>query len=279
MVDALDVIIVPEASALAQLRSCVGARDVSDALAEITDAVIAHPTAAIFLTQVLRAGERVGLLEAVNIESFAFSTLLGSNEFQFWLSEVRDPKFVAPDHIANPVLIDRAVEELFIVLNRPERRNAYGRQLRDSLADALRVALIDDSVERVHLSGSGRAFSSGGEISEFGQTPDVGRAHFIRTRAGVGHLIAALGDRLTIEVHGACIGAGIEIAAFGAHVVARGSTVFKLPEVGMGLIPGAGGTASISRRIGRHRTAWLALSARTIAQDRAFEWGLVDELV
>lgn len=278
LIDALDIIVVGKGTALAELSCCVGVPSVPEAIAQLTSVVSAHPTAATFLVQVLRAGQHASLLEAVNIESFAFSALLRSSEYQFWLSDVRDSQLVPPEIVEHPVLVDRTGNELVITLNRPERRNAYGRQLRDALADALRVALIDSTIERVHLCGAGRAFSSGGELSEFGLTPDVGSAHFIRTRAGVGHLIAALGDRLTVEVHGACIGAGIEIAAFGARVVARGNTIFKLPEVGMGLIPGAGGTASISRRIGRHRTAWLALSADSISQDRALDWGLVDEL-
>lgn len=278
LIDVLDVIVVPDGTELVELRSCTGVSDVSNAIGELTDAVRAQPTAALFLVQVLRAGEHASLLEAVNIESFAFSSLLCSNEFQLWLRDERDPAMKPPVMVDQPVIVDRSGDELLITLNRPERRNSYGRQLRDALADALRVALLDVSIERVRLNGAGRIFSSGGELSEFGITPDVGRAHFIRTRAGVGHLIAALGDRLTVEVHGACIGAGIEIAAFGARVVARGDTVFRLPEIGMGLIPGAGGTASIARRIGRHRTAWFALTACAVSQDRALDWGLIDEL-
>ena len=54
-----------------------------------------------------------------------------------------------------------------------------------------------------------------------------------------------------VVVHGACVGAGVELAAFADRVIARPSTRFRLPEVGMGLIPGAGGAVSIPRRIGR----------------------------
>jgi len=74
-------------------------------------------------------------------------------------------------------------------------------------------------------------------------------------------LLAAMTGRLRAEVHGACIGAGIELAAFAHHVIATPDAFFQLPEVGMGLIPGAGGTASLPRRIGRQRTAYLALTA------------------
>ena len=61
------------------------------------------------------------------------------------------------------------------------------------------------------------------------------------------------------------------------QVVARGFAFFRLPEVGMGLVPGAGGTVSVTRRIGRHRTAWLALTGARLDVDMAIAWGLVDE--
>ena len=60
--------------------------------------------------------------------------------------------------------------------------------------------------------------------------------------------------------------------------MARPDTIFQLPEITMGLIPGAGGTVSITRRIGRQRTAYMALSARRINAQTALAWGLVDAL-
>jgi enoyl-CoA hydratase/carnithine racemase len=60
--------------------------------------------------------------------------------------------------------------------------------------------------------------------------------------------------------------------------VAREDARFSLPEVGMGLVPGAGGTVSLPRRIGRQRTAQLALTRRAIGAERALAWGLVDEI-
>jgi enoyl-CoA hydratase/carnithine racemase len=90
--------------------------------------------------------------------------------------------------------------------------------------------------------------------------------------------MAAVADRLVAHLHGACFGSGIELPAFAARVVARPDTVVGLPELSLGLIPGAGGTVSVTRRIGRHRTAWLALTGRTIDAATALEWGLVDEI-
>jgi enoyl-CoA hydratase/carnithine racemase len=89
-------------------------------------------------------------------------------------------------------------------------------------------------------------------------------------------LLSDLGTRVTAHVHGACIGAGVEIPAFCARVHATPDAVFRLPEVAMGLIPGAGGTASLPRRIGRFRTNYLALSGFEIDANTAQRWGLVD---
>jgi enoyl-CoA hydratase/carnithine racemase len=85
-----------------------------------------------------------------------------------------------------------------------------------------------------------------------------------------------MSDRVTANIHGACMGSGIEIAAFAHRVVAHPDTRLALPEVGMGLVPGAGGTVSLPRRVGRHRTALLALSGATIDAPTALRWGLVD---
>jgi enoyl-CoA hydratase/carnithine racemase len=90
--------------------------------------------------------------------------------------------------------------------------------------------------------------------------------------------MAGVADRVVAFLHGSCFGSGIELSAFAARVVARPDTVIGLPEVSLGLIPGAGGTVSLPRRIGRHRTAWLALTGRTIDAATARAWGLVDEI-
>ncbi|HVT34396.1 MAG TPA: enoyl-CoA hydratase/isomerase family protein, partial [Nevskiaceae bacterium] len=77
----------------------------------------------------------------------------------------------------------------------------------------------------------------------------------------------------------ACIGSGAEFPAFAAHVTASEDAWFQLPELDFGLIPGAGGTVSIARRVGRQRTAWLVLSGKRIDAQRALDWGLVDRVL
>lgn len=268
---ALDVTIVPVGTE--DGAPFVAVADPQREVATLCAAAEANPQAALALVSVLRAAPPE-VPAALELESFAYSTLLGGAEFAAWLA-ARGPRPLPPP-AAQPVRIDRTADELLITLNRPERRNAYGRELRDALAEALRIAVLDDTVARVVLAGAGPVFCSGGDLAEFGTTPDLATAHFVRVHAGVGRLLHRLADRVTVHVHGSCVGAGVELPAFAGRVVARPGTTFRLPEVGMGLLPGAGGTVSLPRRIGRWRTFHLALSGRAIDASTALSWGLVD---
>lgn len=252
----------------------LGLPDPEDAVALLYTAAMENPQAALALKQVLRAGDR-DVPGALDVESFAYSTLLGGTEFARWFQR-RGARPPPPPSLRTPVLMNRDRERLTITLNRPQRRNAYGRELRDALVEALRAAVVDKSITRVVLDGAGPSFSSGGDLDEFGTTPDLATAHYIRTRAGAGLLLHRLASRVEARVHGTCVGAGIELPAFGGWVVAHPGTTFLLPEVAMGLIPGAGGTVSIQRRIGRWRTLFMALSGRPVDAATALRWGLVD---
>jgi enoyl-CoA hydratase/carnithine racemase len=239
-------------------------------------AAAASPQASLVLRQVLRMTSALPAAAALEAESLAYSALLGGPEFRRWLGARGPRKRAAPG--PEPVLLCREGPLLKITLNHPGRRNAYSRRLRDALADALRVALADPSITRVTLGGAGPCFSSGGDLDEFGTTPDPVTAHLIRTRAGAGPLIGRLGGRIEVRAHGPCVGAGVELAAFAGTVTAAEDATFRLPEVSMGLIPGAGGTVSVPRRIGRWRTLYLALSGQPVSADTALDWGLADRI-
>jgi enoyl-CoA hydratase/carnithine racemase len=251
--------------------------DVDREVAVLRAVVRRFPQASVVLGQVLRATGGLSVAAALDVESFAYSMLLGGPEFQEWLAARGDRAL--PPMVEEPVLVDRDGNVLRITLNRPERRNAYGRQLRDALTDALRVAAADPSLDRVLLTGAGPSFCSGGDLAEFGTTPDLVTAHFIRTLGGAGRLVHQLRGRIEVQVHGPCVGAGVELPAFAGTVIAAPGSTFTLPEVAMGLIPGAGGTVSISRRIGRWRAFYLALTGRPLDAATALGWGLIDGLI
>jgi enoyl-CoA hydratase/carnithine racemase len=246
-------------------------------LEPVRTAVERSPLAALALVQLLRHGAKLDIEGALMAESLVYSTLQSGPEFARWLAERSPPaRWARPSGPA--VLVERSGSRLALTLNRPAKRNAFSAEMRDALAEALQLVLADPSLEEVVLRGAGPAFCSGGDLDEFGTLPDPATAHAIRSTRNAARLLAACGNRVRAEIHGACIGAGIELPAFTGHVVAARDAFVQLPEVAMGLVPGAGGTASLPRRIGRQRTAWLALTGARLDAETALRWGLVDEL-
>ncbi|BBY18399.1 enoyl-CoA hydratase/isomerase family protein [Mycolicibacterium litorale] len=210
-------------------------------------------------------------------ESLAYSTLQAGPEFARWLAE-RGPATMPA--LPDPVRASRVGGTLSVEFNRPQRHNAFSTDARAALLEALEVARLDPSVEEVVLSGAGRSFCSGGDLAEFGSFADPASAHLARTRHSpalvLDELTARLGRRCRARVHGQVLGSGLEMAAYCGWVVSTPDAVFGLPELGLGLIPGAGGTVSVTRRIGRWRTMFLVLSGRTIDPPTALRWGLID---
>jgi enoyl-CoA hydratase/carnithine racemase len=247
-----------------------------DLLDQVVAGVEASPMASRTLVQLLRAGEGHTVEVALVEESLAYSMLLASREFAAWLA-ARTPRAPKPDQ-GDVVLLERRETELCVTLNRPHVHNAYSASMRDALVAALAVAEVDGSVARVLLRGAGPSFCSGGDLDEFGTAGDPAAAHVVRTAQSGAAAIHRLRERTTAHVHGACVGAGVELPAFAGHVIAHPGATFRLPEIAMGLIPGAGGTVSLPRRIGRQRTALLALSGAAVGADLARAWGLVDAI-
>jgi enoyl-CoA hydratase/carnithine racemase len=262
-------------------RRVVAVDSVPEALADLTRRCQRWPHASSVCDDVLRAVEPDGpTLAGVVTESLAYSTLQAGPEFASWLDE-RGP---APmPEIAGPVQAHRDGDILRIRFNRPQRHNAFSTDARAALLEALTVARLDPSVTGIVLSGNGPSFCSGGDLAEFGTFVDPASAHLARTRhspaLALDELTARLGRACRAEVHGRVIGSGLEMAAFCGWVVARDDSVFGLPELSLGLIPGAGGTVSVTRRIGRWRTAYLVLSGLSVGADTALAWGLVDAVV
>lgn len=256
-------------------RETVRVPDPAAAADALATAAAQHPRAALVLKRLLRWSATLPAPDALDAESLAYSTLLGGPEFRRWLTARGERPL--PPMVADPVLLERDGDVLTVTLNRPERRNAYGRQVRDGLVDALETAALASPTARIVLRGAGPCFCAGGDLAEFGHAPDLATAHLVRTHGGAALPLLHVAERVEARVHGPCVGAGIELPAFAGRVVAAPGTTFRLPEVGMGLIPGAGGTVSIPRRTGRWRAFYLALSGTELGVDDALAWRLVDE--
>jgi enoyl-CoA hydratase/carnithine racemase len=257
-------------------------RGLAAGLDELVGMVGRSPQAATTLVQLLRLSGGLSVADAVVAESLAYGLLQAGPEHARWRADRRArsgsrPKPAGPAAGVGEdpaVLVRPSGSGLSITLNRPARRNAYSAEMRDGLVDALAVAAAAGG--EVVLDGNGSCFSSGGDLDEFGSLDDPASAHMIRTSRNAGIRLADLAGVTTVVVHGPCFGAGVELPAFAGHVIARPGTTFTLPEMAMGLLPGAGGTVSLPRRIGPARAAWLALSGATLDLATALEWGLVD---
>ncbi len=239
----------------------------------------ANPEAAAVLVQVLRNIGHLGIAAGLALESMAYATLQGGSEFARWLAQWRargrSPKV---DASADVLLIHREGTRVDLVLDSAVTRNSLSVAMRDALTNAFKLIAMDASVEQVHVSANGPSFSAGGDLDEFGSLTDVAAAHHVRMLRMPARYLALCADRCHFHVHGACIGAGIEIPSFAARITATPDAFFQLPEVAMGLIPGAGGCVGIPRRIGRQRAAYMALSGERIDAERALAWGLVDAI-
>ncbi len=259
-------------------RRTVQVPDVAEALAQITERVASWPQTAAVCDDVLSAFDPAGsTFSGVITESLAYSTLQSGREFARWLAE-RGPK-TAP-LLPDPVVARRDGDTVHVAFNRPQRHNAFSTDARAALLEALEVARLDSSVTALVLTGNGPSFCSGGDLAEFGTFDDPASAHLARTRFSpalvLDEITRRLGTACRAVVHGQVLGSGLEMAAFCGQVTCHPDATLGLPELALGLIPGAGGTVSITRRIGRWRTAYLVLSGVTIDAATAQTWGLVD---
>jgi enoyl-CoA hydratase/carnithine racemase len=213
--------------------------------------------------------------ESLVAESSAYSLLQSGPEFQEWLAG-GPPRVVDVDE-GPRVRVEQHGDVTDVVLSRASRHNALDARTRDELhARLLELAAGDGPIV---VRGDGPSFCSGGDLAEFGTAAGPVEAHVLRLARSLALLMHRLAPRLVVALHGACIGAGIELPAFARRVVAADDLGVRLPELALGLVPGAGGTVSIRRRVGRARLLQLLLTGAVLDAETARTWGLVDEVV
>ena len=164
-----------------------------------------------------------------------------------------------------------------ITLNRPEKMNAFTRNLHTELLAALKEAR-DPEVRAVVITGAGRAFCAGQDLTEFSEAGDVGTSLRETYHPNV-HAVRSLEKPVIAAVNGACAGAGLSFACACDIRIASDAAAFVPGFVGIGLIPDAGGTYFIHRLLGAARGfAWMTSNQRLTAAE-AHAWGLVSEVV
>jgi enoyl-CoA hydratase len=180
--------------------------------------------------------------------------------------------------MADESLVDVELEDSVarIFLNRPEKANALNSAMLSALADALE-SLDREALRVVVIAGRGRNFCGGADASELKALIPANAAVFVEKIHHACKAIRELPVPVVARLHGAVIGAGLEIAAACDLRVAAEGTKFSMPEVRLG-IPSVVEAALLPRLMGSGRAAWLVLTGEPIDARRALEWGLIEEI-
>ncbi len=174
--------------------------------------------------------------------------------------------------MSSPIRTTRHDDVLVVISDNPPV-NALGQKVRAGLKDAIAQALSDETVKAVVIRCDGRTFFAGADITEFGKPP-VG-PNLPETLDAM----EASDKPVVAAIHGTALGGGCEVALACHYRVAVPSAKLGLPEVKLGLIPGAGGTQRLPRLVGAEAALPLVVGGNPIAAEKAEQIGLVDALV
>jgi enoyl-CoA hydratase/carnithine racemase len=177
------------------------------------------------------------------------------------------------------IRLQRRGRVVTLTLDRPRVLNAYNTEMRDEVYAALGLVAADASVSVLVVRGAGRAFSAGGDLSEFGLAPSPLRAREVRQVRDVWRRWATLPCVSIAAVQGVAAGGGCEMALLCDLVICATNARFGLPETGLGLIPGVGGTQTLPRAIGIGRAASVLLAGEWLDARAAVASGLALEAV
>jgi len=166
-----------------------------------------------------------------------------------------------------------------ISLNRPRVLNAYNIQMRDDFSEALAAVQDDPEVRALLITGQGRAFCAGADLSEFGTAPSQVVARRVRWDRDVWGQLLSLTVPVVVAVHGYCIGSGVEIALLGDLRIAAHGTIFAMPEVQLGMVPAAGGSQTLPRNANPSEALELLLTGRRFDAQEALRLRLITRVV
>lgn len=168
----------------------------------------------------------------------------------------------------------------YVTLNRPKDLNVYNIQMRDDLYEILRAIKDDGDIRIGIFKGAGeKAFCAGADLREFLTAPPPVMARKVRWQRDIWGLFLSIPQPLIAALHGYVLGSGIEMALCCDIRIASEDVRFGLPEVGLGIIPAAGGTQTLPRLIGRGKALEMLLTNRWIDAEEAYRIGLVNHVV
>ena len=175
-----------------------------------------------------------------------------------------------------PVIVRREDAVGLVILDRPEKRNALDIAMRAAIAAAFTELDWDPAIRAIVVTGNDTVFAAGADLNLLVDTgprevADIDLAQYWLPVAGAGKPTIA-------AVSGFALGAGCELAMMCDFIIADTSARFGQPELGVGIMPGAGGTQRLVRAVGKQVAAMLLLTGETLTGERAYQLGLVADL-
>jgi len=168
----------------------------------------------------------------------------------------------------------------YLTVNRPKRLNALNGEALREIGDALNKAGNDEAVRVIILTGAGdKAFVAGADITEFEGVGLKRGYDFARRGQKLTQALEGLSKPSIAAVNGLALGGGCELALACTFRIVSESAKLGLPELGLGVIPGYGGTQRLSRVIGKSRALWAMLTGDMIGAEEALQMGLANMVV
>ena len=174
--------------------------------------------------------------------------------------------------ITQSVDLDRRGRVAVLSVNNPPV-NALSQHVRQGLDEGLKKAIADPAVSAIVITCAGRTFIAGADITEFGKPPAPPSLHTVLD------VIERSGKPVIAAIHGTALGGGLEVTLACHYRVGVKDARFGLPEVKLGLLPGAGGTQRLPRVVGVEKALSMMVSGDPIRADEALKHGLLDEIV
>jgi len=185
-----------------------------------------------------------------------------------------------PDEKYETILVSQKDSVARITLNRPKVLNAYNIQMRDELYQILSAIKDDLDVMCVIFKGQGeKAFCAGADLTEFLTAPSPTIARRVRFERDVWGLFLSVPQPIIVALHGYVLGDGLEIALCCDIRIASENAKFGMPELGLGIIPAAGGTQTLPRTVGKAKAFEMLYTGRHINAEEACRTGLVNRVV
>ncbi|WP_104472602.1 enoyl-CoA hydratase-related protein [Acinetobacter indicus] len=165
---------------------------------------------------------------------------------------------------------------VLIELNRPEKRNALNNATLKELAEHLQQLDADSSVKAVVITGNPQCFAAGADLNELAQLDVVSIQHDQRPLLWKG--IDEFSKPLIMAVNGYALGAGFELALHGDMIITGENAQFALPEIGLGMLPGAGGTQRLARLVGQQLAMRWAMTGEMVSATTALQHGISSQV-